>query len=611
MLYVAIGSSPRVRGTRAAAAKVGRRSRFIPACAGNSGRRTSRSPRSPVHPRVCGELPRDGGWLAAQSRFIPACAGNSWGGSFDPATANGSSPRVRGTHGRDVAFARRHRFIPACAGNSSLISLSCDSGSVHPRVCGELGELVAPPVPRRRFIPACAGNSWGGSFDPATANGSSPRVRGTHGRDVAFARRHRFIPACAGNSSLISLSCDSGSVHPRVCGELRIILETPAHAFGSSPRVRGTRPAMRRVRPWRRFIPACAGNSRYSASARATSTVHPRVCGELHPGRGRNGCQDRFIPACAGNSLCATSFPSEIAVHPRVCGELLRAFQARLRWSRFIPACAGNSSTPTTRTTTPPVHPRVCGELPNGVRPVGHVSRFIPACAGNSDAPNIDFAAKPVHPRVCGELIGRPIAPCPRSGSSPRVRGTPTTEEAKLKSDRFIPACAGNSSRALTSSVRSFGSSLRVRGTPTTNCARASSNPVHPRVCGELGFAAPRGAGRPRFIPACAGNSICALPRLVWRTVHPRVCGELGKIRDHLTLSPGSSPRVRGTPPVSQRPLRRRRFIPACAGNSSTPTPSCAAESVHPRVCGELELATGSGSAVTGSSPRVRGTPHH
>ena len=53
-----------------------------------------------------------------------------------------------------------------------------------------------------------------------------------------------------------------------------------------------------------------------------------------------------------------------------------------------------------------------------------------------------------------------------------------------------------------------------------------------------------------------------------------------------------------------------RRFIPAWAGNTSTPTATRPPPTVHPRVGGEHASRTRRSGSVTGSSPRGRGTPH-
>ena len=82
----------------------------------------------------------------------------------------------------------------------------------------------------------------------------------------------------------------------------------------------------------------------------------------------------------------------------------------------------------------------------------------------------------------------------------------------------------------------------------------------------------PRPQATRRFIPACAGNSSSSLTAPRPPSVHPRVCGELQSRR--------------------QRSGHRRRFIPACAGNSGAARLQHVDAPVHPRVCGELALAT-------------------
>ncbi len=151
------GSSPRVRGTGQGLPHDQFSGRFIPACAGNS--KTSMMPVSvmTVHPRVCGEQYDD--WIRVglalgssprvrgtgnilpqqlqKLRFIPACAGNRMKGKHNgynptvhprvcgeqgdrakmPVEEYGSSPRVRGTAPKKQGLSLDIRFIPACAGN--------------------------------------------------------------------------------------------------------------------------------------------------------------------------------------------------------------------------------------------------------------------------------------------------------------------------------------------------------------------------------------------------------------------------------------------------------------------------------------------------------------
>ena len=73
-------------------------------------------------------------------------------------------------------------------------------------------------------------------------------------------------------------------------------------------------------------------------------------------------------------------------------------------------------------------------------------------------------------------------------------------------------------------------------------------------------------------------------------------------------LISGSSPRVRGTPFSLDHNMIHKRFIPACAGNTGGARSRAWGWSVHPRVCGEHRRRTIEGVGVVGSSPRVRGT---
>ena len=345
----------------------------------------------------------------------------------------------------------------------------------------------------------------------------------------------------------------------------------PGAASGSSPRVRGTRPVRGGGRREYRFIPACAGNTRRPRRRAGPSSVHPRVCGE-------HAAISRRRVGLIGSS-------------PRV-----RGTPANYRYGpsshRFIPACAGNTSTPSVTRPRSSVHPRVCGEhvsAPSigktqagssprvrGTRTArprrSALQRFIPACAGNTSPPRESAAHGPVHPRVCGEHAALHVAGDLADGSSPRVRGTRSRQFHGGRGRRFIPACAGN--------------------TPGATRRRARI-PVHPRVCGEhilphssVFFrygSSPRVRGTPsvevsvgsvrRFIPACAGNTRSVRGPIAGRSVHPRVCGEHFERGARLVDGGGSSPRVRGTPKVTSRPRMSRRFIPACAGNTQTCKP--------------------------------------
>ena len=219
-------------------------------------------------------------------------------------------------------------------------------------------------------------------------------------------------------------------------------------------------------------------------------------------------------------------------VHPRVCGEQSLADNLRAdRDRRFIPACAGNRSKALSARTVifTTVHPRVCGEQTTVPSAHADQTRFIPACAGNRLSGVADYMrVQTVHPRVCGEQISR-------------------------------------------------------------NHDNVISKAVHPRVCGEQRFDHRFSIKLRRFIPACAGNSICVVYLLgSGQSVHPRVCGEQSSAVNSLSVFDGSSPRVRGT--VFRNSLDFTgliRFIPACAGNRLIYIAKSGRDTVHPRVCGE------------------------
>ena len=131
---------------------------------------------------------------------------------------------------------------------------------------------------------------------------------------------------------------------------------------------------------------------------------------------------------------------------------------------------------------------------------------------------------------------------------------------------------------------------------------------VHPRVCGEHGHITDNLMRSNRFIPACAGNMARTLPHADKITVHPRVCGEHELVYALSQGDVGSSPRVRGTSRQKDSFDGKQRFIPACAGNMARTFPQADKITVHPRVCGEHDNSSHIKQCLDGSSPRVRGT---
>ena len=172
------------------------------------------------------------------------------------------------------------------------------------------------------------------------------------------------------------------AVHPRMCGEHGLTRLRDKLSRGSSPHVRGTPAVLKPKLAYRRFIPACAGN---------TNTFLQKI--------------RRF------------------AVHPRMCGE-------HSSFTGFFVNVAGSS-------------PHVRG-TPRDACWVGDERRFIPACAGNTPLIPKPPILSPVHPRMCGEHRAEIMVFWTTVGSSPHVRGTLKIASNNVLNVRFIPACAGN-----------------------------------------------------------------------------------------------------------------------------------------------------------------------
>ena len=153
------------------------------------------------------------------------------------------------------------------------------------------------------------------------------------------------------------------------------------------------------------------------------------------------------------------------------------------------------------------------------------------------------------------------------SGSSPRMRGAQPPTARKVVAEGIIPAYAGSTASRppatslrrdhprvcgehrgpLLYSVAALGSSPRMRGAPTSISYTTSSS---------------------RIIPAYAGSTVCPSCGHRYNGDHPRVCGEHAKPCDCRRPASGSSPRMRGAP--VPRGVRRGNggIIPAYAGST-------------------------------------------
>ena len=176
---------------------------------------------------------------------------------------------------------------------------------------------------------------------------------------------------------------------------------------GSSPRGRGTLGVAVVPAADERFIPAWAGNAARRPCGRRRAPVHPRVGGE----RPAALCDALGVP---GSSPRGRGTP--------------RSSSSNTLIHRFIPAWAGNARPIRLPTRTQ------CGSSPRG--------------RGTLSGWHRDPINATVHPRVGGERHSLEHHALQHYGSSPRGRGTRVDQARGQGRRRFIPAWAGNATKA-------------------------------------------------------------------------------------------------------------------------------------------------------------------
>ena len=272
------GSSPRLRGTPS------QRYRFcvlrwiIPALAGNTPLPASRTRRGRDHPRACGEHAE-------------------WGFSRSPSA--GSSPRLRGTPRRGAQEPRVRGIIPALAGNTLYADARLYGERDHPRACGEHPSKTSQTV---------------------ADLGSSPRLRGTLPHAEPRVAGRGIIPALAGNTYSRIKTHIMMWDHPRACGEHSWLRMLRMSAEGSSPRLRGTREAEGLAVLRLGIIPALAGNTRGTRTAPRSARDHPRACGEHSTLRTNPHSHTGSSPRLRGTLLSWHGLPQPLGIIPALAG---------------------------------------------------------------------------------------------------------------------------------------------------------------------------------------------------------------------------------------------------------------------------------------------------
>ena len=153
--------------------------------------------------------------------------------------------------------------------------------------------------------------------------GSSPHSRGARGHDLRVVVGRGIIPAFAGSTPRHWRSVMPSEDHPRIRGEHLAIDKWADPSLGSSPHSRGARRFVELGVLHQGIIPAFAGSTSATPTARSWTGDHPRIRGEHYEGEIEAGESEGSSP------------------HSR--GALTSDAPARADW-RIIPAFAGSTS---------------------------------------------------------------------------------------------------------------------------------------------------------------------------------------------------------------------------------------------------------------------------
>ena len=193
------------------------------------------------------------------------------------------------------------------------------------------------------------------------------------------------------------------------------------------------------------------------------------------------------------------------------------------------------------------------------------IKGFIPACAGEPREKIFLSVNTKVYPRMCGGTFSVGSHRLWDKGLSPHVRGNLFLTLLMTKSRRFIPACAGEPMRAICCCDHCTVYPRMCGGTPPHLDELYTVSGLSPHVRGNPVMKIREGDGG-GFIPACAGEPSKALPHHHPISVYPRMCGGTRVYRPRRKVFLGLSPHVRGNRMLVTGLSLVFGFIPACAG---------------------------------------------
>ena len=234
------------------------------------------------------------------------------------------------------------------------------------------------------------------------------------------------------------------------------------------------------------------------------------------------------------------------------------------------------------------------------------VSRIIPAHAGQTTPSVFLPLPLPDHPRACGANTGKDAEKHFKDGSSPRMRGKHASYGFIQAFSRIIPAHAGQTECGTRARGRRTD---HPRACGANTCKRACCRVRRgssPRMRGKQPHIKPYRNGN-RIIPAHAGQTHSSPFLSLSFADHPRACGANGTVNGVNQRQHGSSPRMRGKRRRHGRISGRPRIIPAHAGQTRGGGLSFISVPDHPRACGANAMLRYRCSFRCGSSPRMRG----
>ena len=196
--------------------------------------------------------------------------------------------------------------------------------------------------------------------------GSPPRARG-HPIHPSAARRVRGLtPACAGTSVAGDGSRWSWWAHPRVRGDINWTSAEYVPAGGSPPRARGHRRSAGELGQRPGLTPACAGTSRTRLWGWSGRGAHPRVRGDVPPGRLHRPIHWGSPPRARGRRVALLATSPARGLTPACAGTSTVHALEGSEYAGSPPRARGRRCVVTIDEWPSRAHPRVRGDVPFG-----------------------------------------------------------------------------------------------------------------------------------------------------------------------------------------------------------------------------------------------------